>query len=503
MLRVVSPDEMKQIEKTAIDDGTTAETLMEQAGKECAAYISSYVKENALALSAFIITGTGNNGGDGYVIARYLLQDGFTVQVAQAGTLDPASLIRKQRRRYEARGGRVVDIEQAELTLAHDGVIVDALFGTGFHGKQQEHTIRIIQAINASPLLTFAVDVPSGLNATTGLVDDVAVKADITCTMEYPKLGFFFEDGWNHVGKVISLPIGLQKAATSVPCSLLALETADVASLLPTVCRSRHKYEAGHVVALAGSHGMAGAAIMSSLAAIRSGAGIVHLLHPEEYSMEFIGEPREVVRIAYPNDEYTTIGYWLEKATAAFIGPGLGTSKKQEVMLEALWKNCKGKTVFDADALTWLAKSRGTKFGPLPNAILTPHLGELHRFFPEKEPISLKLLKKCQQLVNENQTNLILKGGPSFLFSHEKTAIVLMQGDAGMATAGAGDVLTGILAALLSQGLTARDAMLLGAYLHGTAGQYAAQEETSYCLIASSIIANLPKAFKALQPQKN
>ncbi len=498
MLRVVTPDEMRLIEKIAMDAGTSVETLMEQAGKETANVISAYVKKHALSLKACIVAGSGNNGGDGYVVARYLLQDGFSVQVVQVGTLDPASLVKKQRRRFEARGGKVIDLARSTFTAPQEGVLVDALFGTGFHGEQQQQSIDIIEAINNATIRVISIDVPSGLNAETGAVEDIAVKADITCTMEFPKLGFFLQDGWNHVGKVISLPIGLLSFAESLPITLQLLEKQDVQSLLPCVNRSQNKYSRGHVVGLAGSHGMAGAALMTSLGALRSGAGIVHLLHPEESSLEFAGQPLEIVRIAYQKENLDILKKWLSKAAGAFIGPGLGSSPNVALMLEALWPECKGKIVLDADALDWLAQSRGTTFGPLPNAILTPHLGEMHRFLPEKEPVSLSFIRKCQKFSNDNATNLVLKGGPSFLFSHDMPPAVMMAGDPGMATAGAGDVLTGILAAQMAQGLTARDAMLLGTYIHGLAGEFAAQDETSYCMTATSIIAHLPQAFQSL-----
>src|SRR5262249_2195233 len=149
--------------------------------------------------------------------------------------------------------------------------------------------------------------------------------------------------------------------------------------------------------------------------------------------------------------------------------------------------------------LTWLSRTRGAKFGPLPNAILTPHLGELLRFLPNKETtVKASLLQACQELVDANQTNLILKGGPSFLFSASSPPICMMRGDPGMVTAGAGYVLTGILAALLSQGLEPKAAMQLGSYLHGLAGEFAALDETAYSMTATSIIAHLPKAFKSV-----
>lgn len=489
---------MRKIEKIAVDSGTSVETLMEQAGRETAAFIVSFVQKQNLEKKACIIAGTGNNGGDGYVVARYLLQEDFTVQVVQAGVLDQTSLTKKQRRRYEARGGKVVDLANAKIMLAHDGVIVDALFGTGLNKRLQNDAVNIIQAINSSKLPVIAVDIPSGLNAETGEVLDVAVKASVTCTMEFPKRGFFFDAGWNHVGDVVSLPIGLKRAAETLAPSLFTLETEDAKSLLPPIVRNRHKYERGFVVGLAGSHGMAGAALMTSLAALKAGAGIVHLLHPEEYSLEFCTPPLEVVKIPYAKDDIQSILQRLEKATGVFIGPGLGTGPTQAALLEAIWPKCSKKMVVDADALTWLSSAKGAAFGPLPNAILTPHLGELHRFMTEKKPVTFSLIQECQKFADDNVTNLILKGGPSFLFSHGSTPVVQMQGDPGMATAGAGDVLTGILAALLSEGLSPRDAMLLGSWLHGTAGECGAKEETSYSMTALSIINHLPDAFKLL-----
>lgn len=498
MLKVVTPEEMRKIEQAAILAGNTVETLMEQAGKGAALEIAAFVKERDLPSKAFIFTGKGNNGGDGYVVARYLHQQGFTVQVVQVHPLDPQSLVKKERRRFEARGGKIIDLDHAKFVIPQEGVIVDAIFGTGFRGNPDKAALVVIEAMNASHLAVFSIDVPSGLNAETGEVEEKAVEADFTCTMEFPKLGFYLGSGWNHVGSVISIPIGLNAFAEIAPASFRLLEEKDVAPLVPRIVRNRHKYQAGHVVGLAGSHGMPGAAFLASLSALRCGAGIVHLLHAEEYSSEFIGGPLEIVRIGFQKQDLGIVRYWLNKASGFFLGPGLGTQNYQEALLDALWPDCKGKMVIDADALAWLALKKGTKFGPLPNAILTPHLGELQRFLQNKDPVTKDLLMRCQNLVDDNQTHLVLKGGPSFLFSHGETPIVMSRGDPGMATAGSGDVLTGILASLLSQGLEPREAMRLGTFMHGMCGEFAAKEETSYCMIASSLIAQLPKAYKAL-----
>lgn len=498
MLKVVTPEEMKKIEQAACFTGSTEETLMEQAGKNAALEIAAFVKEHNLPPKAFIFTGKGNNGGDGYVVARHLHQLGFSVQVAQVHTLDPQSLVKKERRRFEARGGKIIDLDHAKLVMPQEGVIIDAIFGTGFHGSPDKNANDAIEACNKSTLTTFAIDVPSGLDATTGQVEKIAVKADITLTMEYPKLGFFLDLGWNHVGKIITVPIGLTNFADKAPQALRILEEKDVASLLPPIVRSRHKYQAGHIVGLAGSPGMTGAALMASLSALRSGAGIVHLLHAEEAGAEFTNGPLEIVRIAFARQDLGIVRYWLGKAGSIFLGPGLGTSSHQEALLDAIWSDCKAKMVVDADALSWLAQKKGRNFGPLPHAILTPHLGEMQRFLQSKDPVTRELLGKCQAFVDQNQTHLVLKGGPSFLFSPNETPIVMSRGDPGMATAGAGDVLTGILSSLLSQGLEPREAMWLGTFLHGLAGELAAKDETSYCMIASSLIAKLPQAFKTI-----
>lgn len=498
MLKVVTPEQMRAIEAQSISAGVTQESLMEQAGKQTATWVANFVKEKQLPPKAFCVAGKGNNGGDGYVVARYLLQLGFSVQVMQVGLLDPNGLVKKQRRRYEARGGKVHDLDHGTMPLPQEGVIVDALFGTGFRGKADEKSLQIIRSLNQLHLPIISVDVPSGLDAETGHVDGEAIMATVTCTMELAKTGFFFAEGFNHVGEVICLPIGLANATNASTASLMLLEESDVKPLLPKITRSRHKYEAGHVVGLAGSHGMTGAALLASYAALRAGAGIVHLLHREDCNFEFVGSPLEIVRVPYLAEDIGILRHWLERANASFIGPGLGTHDKQAQLLEALWPDLHSKMVIDADALNWLSSAKGKKFGPLPQAILTPHLGELQRFLLTKEPVSLQLLSTCQTLVDENSTNLVLKGGPSFLFSANEVPVVMMRGDPGMATAGSGDVLTGILASLLAQGLSAREAMLLGTYLHGLAGELAAAEETSYCMVASSITSYLSTAYKRL-----
>lgn len=393
-------------------------------------------------------------------------------------------------------------------------IVLDGVFGTGFEGELPPHVGALFEAVHKTKKIRIAIDVPSGLNASTGQIATNTFQADYTLTIDMPKRGFFFQDGWNVVGTVECLSIDLESYATGKE-ELVCVEESDVTSLFPPLVRNRHKYQAGSVVALAGSHGMPGAALLSSFAALRAGAGIVHLLYPEQYLAELGGVPFEVVRVPYdPASDSNFIKEKIHKASACLVGPGLGTSINVETLLKSLLVDLRNKpVVIDADALNWIGKTWGAKpipyasqLGPLPQAILTPHIGEMKRLLGSvaKEAegkgggITFQFLQDCKNFVLKNHTNLILKGGPSFLLSHDFPPAVLLKGNPGMATAGAGDVLSGILAALLAQGLSARYAMLLGAYVHALAGDIAAEEETPYCVVASSILQYLPKAFKTL-----
>lgn len=493
MQRVVTTHLMKESERLAEASGITQEMLMEQAGKQVAEYVAGYIQKHTLAKKAFIIAGKGNNGGDAYVAARHLLAKGVAVQVLQVLAIDPTSLTKKQRRRFEARGGKIIDLDQTLPTLPTEGVILDGLFGTGFRGVVDVQSGKVIEKVNEARLPIFAIDVPSGLDASTGEVLGPTIQATVTLAIEFPKIGFFINGGYNVIGAIESLPIGLQPFTEAHPVEYQLLEEQDVTSFLPKIVRNRHKYSAGHVVGLSGFHGMAGSSLLASWACMRSGAGIVHLLHPEKYSQEFVGQPLEVVRVPYNPEDLAPIRKWLEKASSCFVGPGLGPYAK---VLDTLWTALQAKkVVIDADALTWLSSNMSREIPQ--EAILTPHVGEMQRLLgiEKQEGLSLTFIEKCQQFATQKNTHLVLKGGPTFLFSRDIPPTILARGDPGMATAGAGDVLTGILSSLLSQKLSCLEAMFLGTYLHAVCGEYAAKEETSYCMTASSIIRMLPKAF--------
>lgn len=496
--KIVTPQEMRSIEEKAFEAGITQDVLMNEAGKKITERVIEFIEENSFATKILVLAGKGNNGGDAYTAAKRLYELGFQISALQVFEPEPDSLCLKKRQEFEAVGGHVT----TTLEVPTEGIIIDGIFGIGFKGKVEGAALQIIQRINRTKLPIVAIDIPSGVNGETGDVDPEAIRATLTLTCEWPKLGFFLGQGWNHVGELKFLPIGLTKFAEGLTTEFQYLEREDASKLLPPIERNRHKYQAGHVVGLAGSDGMTGAAIMASWACLKSGAGIVHLLHPESLLHELSGPPWELVRVAFKENDFDTLKSWMGKAKACFIGPGLGSSLSSTKLLQTLWPDFKDKSIIDADALNWIAREFGDTFamGPLPHSIFTPHLGEMRRLLGmvSNDPINVGFLRICKEFADKNQTHLVLKGGPSFLFSFGEAITLMPRGDPGMASAGSGDVLTGILSSLLAQGLEASKALKLGTYLHGLAGEFAAKAETSYSMTATSLINALPKAFLEL-----
>lgn len=243
---------------------------------------------------------------------------------------------------------------------------------------------------------------------------------------------------------------------------------------------------------------MPGAALLSSLSALRGGAGIVKLLHPEGMQAELSNAPYELIKVPYNPDDVEKISELFDKASALFIGPGIGRSSETKNLLSQLFPQIKKPCVIDADALTLVAEGELS----LPeHALITPHMGEMLRLLQIKppQPLNLSFLRVCQSYAEEQRITLILKGGPTFIFHPDTPLHVCPAGDPGMATAGSGDVLTGLLGALLAQGLTPHHAALLGVYIHGLAGEHAALEITSYCVTASDILFYFPEGFRLIE----
>lgn len=493
-MKVVTPKQMSHIESLAYQDGCSESDFMEEAGSGVALVVQDYVERYDLDRIAILLCGKGNNGGDAYVAGTQLLHLEYEVLAFQPNPIEECSnLCRQSYEHFMNEGGRSL---HSLDDLPNRGIIIDGFFGTGFHGALSEPYAGIIRRVNQSRLPIIAVDIPSGLNGETGIAEGEAIIATETAFLGLPKTGFFLNQGWDHVGYLRHVDFGLpQKYIDEVNTDMIMLTEESLKPLMPPIKRSRHKYEAGYVVGLAGSPAMPGAAILSSTAALRGGAGIVRLFYPDGMQEELVICPYEILRNAYRTNDLTEMLTHMNKASSIFIGPGLGQTEAVKALLRMLLPQIQKPCVLDADALNIIAQEEIQ----LPKeVILTPHHGEMMRLLQTTGHPTLnpEFLQKCRDYAQKKKATIVLKGAPTFIIQGDGPLLVNFTGDPGMATAGSGDVLTGLIAAFLAQGTSVRDAASLGVYLHGLAGEHAALDLTSYGMCASDLIYRFPEAFK-------
>jgi ADP-dependent NAD(P)H-hydrate dehydratase / NAD(P)H-hydrate epimerase len=475
--KVISSGEMARVEKKSIEAGQSGEAYMDTAGQRIADVVERYVDGKEITL----VIGKGNNGGDAFVAGCHLKKHGFTVYAVCLFPIGECSeLCTLHWKRFEAMGGKVCD------ELRFRGVILDGILGTGFQGVAKGVIKEAVAAVNASECQTISIDIPSGLNGNTG--EGEAVQADLTIFLGMPKVGFFLGKGFNYVGKLVGVSFGLPEKYVDELEAIGYLIDERCLSL-PKVERVRHKYETGYVVALAGSPGMGGAAELSTLAALRGGAGIVRLFHPPEMEEELSGAFVELIRSPFMPEDTGKLFEEVARAKSLLIGPGLGKKVPVEVIAKLLKTGV--PAVVDADGLVALQDEM-----ECGEVVLTPHKMEFVRLLG-KEPASL--VDAAREFADKRGVTLVLKGAPTWIFHPGKLPLLCVRGDPGMATAGTGDVLTGIIAALLAQGMPGREAAVLGVYLHAVAGEEAARSLSSYSVIASDLIEFLPDVMASLE----
>jgi len=494
-MKIVTPKEMARIESIAYSEGSQEELFMEAAGRGVAERVLQFCRDLDLGRRVLLLCATGNNSGDAFVAGTYLISWGFSVAAYQPAPLDKCSpLCQKNAQRFfSSRGVRLEELPDTDTLFEEFDLIVDGMFGTGFHGELREPYSSLVSTINASDLPVIAIDIPSGLNGETG--EGNGIHASETIFLGLPKQGFFLRQGWNHVGNLEHVDFGLGEKYMAQADSSFRLITLEQCELLrPSMQRNRHKYQAGTVIGFAGSPSMPGAALLASEAALRGGAGMMRLVHPAGMEAELSSSPYELIKLPYQPKDVGFIVEQVNKGKAAFFGPGIGRTDEVVELCRQVLPRIEVPTVIDADALTILSQHDM----PLPKeTVLTPHSGEMARLLgrPSPNEIDREFLEACRQYCESKKVTLVLKGGPSFIFHPGEPTWVNPTGTPGMATAGSGDVLTGLLASLISQGLSPYHAAIYGVYVHGLAGELAATEKTPYSLIASDIIEYLPEAF--------
>lgn len=519
-MRIVTAQEMREIDRKAIQEyGIPGLVLMENAGLAVCRVIEELL--NGLeGKTVLLICGKGNNGGDGFVAARQLYNRGARVRLllaAPAETLDGDARVnydiwtKMGRRVYRLQDRNALQVLQ--LALMQADIVVDALFGTGFHGVVKDKMKRLIETVNESGRMVVAVDVPSGVEADTGAVRGTAVRADHTVTFGLPKLGLVLEPGADYAGRLhvadISIP---DEASAQIRRSLITPRL--VREWLVRRPRGAHKGDFGHVLVIGGSRGMIGAACLTAQAALYSGAGLVTLAVPR--SLQDVAAPlvpeamtaglAETVDGTISQHARDHIAELLKKATVLALGPGLSTHPETVEMVRQVLSDLDVPCVLDADGLNALAASGTGQMLPLASGsplVLTPHPGEMARLLGGTVgQVTEDRIGTVEQAAGIWGCTVVLKGRPTVVVGDGHTYLNT-TGNPGMATGGSGDVLTGVTAALLAQGCAPTGAAAAAVHIHGLAGDLAAAEKGETGLVAGDITHYLPQAFKALEHTLN
>ena len=518
-MKVVSVAQMRELDRRAIEEfNIPCEELMDRAGDGVAEIV-----ERLAGAAGFrhpfvlLIAGRGNNGGDAFAAAHYLKGEGFDCEIWIAGT---KSEVQGDALKFLSRA-RQAGVPIHELPTKEDwdaaapigaDIIVDGVLGIGASGPARGPAIGAIQFINACSheSLVVSIDVPSGLNADTGIVEGEAVVADFTATIGLPKLGLVDPAALEHIGVLDVVDIGIPPnvvAELTSETELALVHRNDLAPLLPRRSRNAHKGTFGRVLLIGGARGYSGAITLAARAALRSGAGRVQCAVPQSIAPIVAGQVPEAMVFGVEETEtgsisanaWKSIEALLDKADAVLIGPGLTLHKDSFVLARNLVRASEVPFVLDADALNalegqphLLTKSRA----PMG---MTPHPGEMARLFAQTvEQVQGDRRGVAVAAAKYTSGTIVLKGAGTLIAHTDQPLAINLNGNPGMATGGTGDVLAGILTALLGQGLKPYDAARLAVYVHGRAGDQVALQKSQTGLTAGDLANELPFAFRDL-----
>ncbi len=481
--KIITAEQMKMADVFTIKNEPIASIdLMERASRAFVEAISHSIHpEQRIA----IFCGVGNNGGDGFAIARILQERGFQVEtylVQFKADLSPDC---------EANFNRLTGVEviggSSEFpALETADVIIDAIFGYGFKGKTRGWVADLIKHINTYEKKVFSVDTPSGLES-GGIAKGQIIRATTTISFQRPKLAFFLPENGEYIGNWQTVDIGLDENIIQQMDSKQLLLNAHVKTLLQPRLRQSHKGTYGHALIIAGSYGKMGAAVLSTKAALRSGAGLVSAYVPKcGYTILQISAP-EAMCIADENETMLTTPINTARFSVIGIGPGIGKDKLTKKVLKDILKQHR-PTVIDADALSLISEDKKLQQLLHPMCVLTPHIKEFDRLVgPSKN--SLERFEKQRNFIEAHECVVVLKDAFTSVISPiTGNQYFNTSGSSGMATGGTGDVLTGIITGLLSQGYSPIDASLIGVYYHGIAGEAAAETRGENSMIAGDLL---------------
>jgi NAD(P)H-hydrate epimerase len=515
MLPVFSTSQIRKVDDTAINQlHYPGIMLMENAARSIYDIVVERFKEINTDTVIGIVCGKGNNGGDGFAVARHFFINGFKVKVVHIAGENELSADAKVNFRIlnhiKSAGLQVKKYKSIkDLNFLKDcKIIFDALLGSGTTGELKSPYLEIIQKLNEFKAIKVAVDIPTGLNADTGYGNPV-FKADLTVTLGEFKKGLFFGEGYAYSGEIIKGSIGIpQPLFDDLSVNEYLIEPEDAYIGLPQKDKNINKYTAGKVLCICGSEKYTGAALLTSLSALKIGTGATILCFPK--SVRNLVHSKHLELVIYNYEDYGK-GFLTEKsvddisskiawADCIALGSGIGRDKGTMKAVIKILKKFKNKNmILDADAIFALSNGNYRKVN-LKNKILTPHYGEFANLVGiETNELEKDLILYGKKFVYNTGSYLVLKGPRTLIFNPNGEVFINTTGNAGMAKFGSGDVLTGILAGLVGQNKKVENSLILGVFLHGLTGDLLKEEQTVYGYTASQLINKFPRTIKFLE----
>lgn len=510
-MQLLTGSQMRELERRYIECiGMPSISLMENAASMLSQSIENEYK-GLKNTKIVIVAGKGNNGGDTLAAYRHLVNKGANVRVFLLCEKD------------EIKGDAKINldillklevdiicpthinfIEEIEKAILNADIIIDGIFGTGFKGQPSGLIAQVIALINAVNNFTVSVDLPSGLDADTGMVSGVCVVANLTVTFGFPKVGLIIHPGCEYTGKLKVVDIGIIKGYEE-NLGIYLIDNELARSILPARTENSNKGTYGKALIITGSKGMAGAGCLCGKAFLRSGAGLAYLCVPESmaniYNSSFV---EGVIRPLKDEDGYLSdmvideIKMFSKDMDVVVIGPGIGTKDGVKRLVKKVITDLTCQLVIDADALNCISDDVEILKRANKPVIITPHPGEMARLLGiTVTEVQNNRIDITRCFSTKYGTITILKGSRTIISTADGELYINCTGNSGMATAGTGDVLAGIVAGLLAQKVKPVDAAVLGVYLHGVAGDIGSREKTQYSLIASDLIEFLPSSIKA------
>ncbi len=488
-MRVLTGAQMYKVEQAQVNEGITFTRLMENAGAACARAIVKYLAQCEDKKNVCVVCGKGKNGGDGFVVARKLAQAGYNTSVILAygtPTAEDAITMREKMHDIKLVDEYLWDGNMSKKILGKADVIVDAVFGIGYRYCEDAYTQSIFTAINEAHGTVVSIDIPSGCESDSGELSPYCVEADVTVAISSLKPVHVLKPCSSVCGETVVVDIGISESAFDAVDTLYleTLSLKEARELFPKRDIMGNKGTFGHVLSVCGSKNMQGAAVLAATGAIRCGAGLVTAAFPESAYSAIASKLTEPLMLPLPSNEegtfssaaIPTIVGRTDKASAVLVGCGLGLNFETKELVNALVFNCEKPLIIDADGINAIACNIDILKEAKAPVLLTPHPGEMARLTGKTvAEIEKDRVKTAVDFANEYNVTVLLKGASTVIATpHSNRVYVNTTGNPGMAKGGSGDLLSGMIASFVAQGLNVFDAAVLGAYIHGAAGDRAA-----------------------------